>query len=136
MTRNRLYLLLCVALICAYCWVGWYILYQDTAPTSFTPCLFKNATGLPCPSCGTTRSVAEIAKGNFIKAATINPLGFIVAAFMAVAPFWIIFDVAANKSTLHTSYQSFETALKKCWLALLLVSLVVLNWIWNIYKEL
>lgn len=136
MTRNKLYLVLTLALVAGYCWAIWAILLQDIQHSTFTPCLFKNVTSLPCPACGTTRSVSEIVKGNITKATIINPLGLIVAAFMVIAPFWIIFDVATKKDSLHKSYLKFETALKIRWVAITLITLIALNWAWNIYKEL
>jgi uncharacterized membrane protein YfcA len=41
-------------------------------------CLFRNLTGLPCPFCGTTRSVGSILQGNLDAALAFNPLGFFV----------------------------------------------------------
>jgi len=136
MTRNKLYLILTLALVAGYCWAAWAILQQDIEHTTFTPCLFKNVTSLPCPACGTTRSVSEIVKGNFIKATIINPLGLIVAAFMAIAPFWIIFDVTTKRDTLFNGFLTLETTLKIRWVAITLISLIAINWVWNIYKGL
>ncbi|MBM3720118.1 MAG: DUF2752 domain-containing protein [Actinobacteria bacterium] len=52
-------------------------------------CIFRNLTGLPCPFCGSTRSVGQILQGDFIEALAFNPIGFLVAALiviMTVAP--------------------------------------------------
>jgi hypothetical protein len=136
MTRNKLYLILSIALFAGYFWAAWAIFRVDVEHSTFTPCVIKQATGIPCPSCGTTRSVSEIIRGNFIKAVFINPLGFIIAAFMILIPFWIIFDVATKKDSLYRSYIKFEGTLKIRWVAILLITLIILNWIWNIYKGL
>jgi NhaP-type Na+/H+ or K+/H+ antiporter len=45
-------------------------------------CMFRNVTGLPCPLCGTTRSVGNILIGNFNVALQINPLGYFSLAFL------------------------------------------------------
>jgi len=56
---------------------------------SFAPgCVFKAATGFPCPTCGATRSVVHIAHGDIGKAFSLNPLVtaiviLVVAYFMA-----------------------------------------------------
>ncbi|MBM3743809.1 MAG: DUF2752 domain-containing protein [Actinobacteria bacterium] len=52
-------------------------------------CLFRNSTGLPCPFCGTTRSIGSILQGDFGSAVELNPLGFLViagAVFMFLTP--------------------------------------------------
>lgn len=52
-------------------------------------CIFRNLTGLPCPFCGSTRSVGQILQGDFSEALAFNPIGFLVAALiviMTVAP--------------------------------------------------
>jgi len=134
MTRNRLYLLLGAALCGGYAWLAW----QLTRPMhyAFTPCIFKHATGIACPSCGTTRSLEHIVQGHMGQAALTNPIGYIVAAIMLVAPFWLLYDVAFKKNTLYHNYKQTEATLKKPHIALPLIGLVLLNWAWNIYKGL
>jgi hypothetical protein len=42
---------------------------------SFTPdCVFKGLTGIPCPTCGSTRSVVHLAHGDILSALAMNPL--------------------------------------------------------------
>jgi hypothetical protein len=46
------------------------------------PCVFKGLTGIPCPTCGTTRSLVYLSQGDITTAFTMNPLtalGFIAA---------------------------------------------------------
>lgn len=47
-------------------------------------CLFRNLTGLPCPFCGTTRSIGSILQGKFETALALNPLGFLVIALAII----------------------------------------------------
>jgi hypothetical protein len=49
--------------------------------TGPTLCMFRNVTGLPCPFCGTTRSIGHILIGNFESALRLNPLGYISLMF-------------------------------------------------------
>jgi len=136
MRRNRLYLILCVVLAASYGWASWSLTHTQDRYDNFTPCVFKYVTGIPCPSCGITRSVVNIARGNFINAVLINPLGFIAAAIMIVFPLWLLYDVTLKKDTLYKHYNKFENFLKVKWVAIPLVILVLVNWGWNIYKDL
>jgi len=104
--------------------------------STFTPCVFKNATGIACPSCGATRSVLLLAHGNFASAFMLNPFGFIIATIMVIGPFWMLYDFVFKKDTLHLAFQKFEQAVKTKWVAAILILLVVANWIWNINKGL
>jgi hypothetical protein len=51
-------------------------------------CSFKAATGLPCMTCGGTRTLALFARGDLAGALAMNPLvavGFFVLVFWALA---------------------------------------------------
>lgn len=135
MTRNRLYLLLAIGILAGYGWVSWF-LYRGIPDHGFTPCIFKNATGIACPSCGSTRSVLLLSHGKFTDALLLNPLGVIMAAIMLIAPFWLLYDVAAKKDTLYTSYKKFENIVRIKWVAITLIILILINWVWNIQKGL
>ena len=37
-------------------------------------CLFRAATGIPCPSCGTTRALVHLAHGDLAGSLILNPL--------------------------------------------------------------
>jgi Protein of unknown function (DUF2752) len=41
-------------------------------------CPFRLVTSLPCPFCGTTRSVGRILTGDFLEALYLNPLGYVL----------------------------------------------------------
>ena len=135
MTRNRLYFILFLALLAGYSYVLWEInmkvLYHP-----FTPCIFKNITGMACPSCGVTRSILLFTSGNLTSAVLMNPLGLIVAAAMLIIPFWLLYDVAFKKDTLYFAYKKTEHALRIKWVAISLIILMLMNWAWNIHKGL
>src|SRR5690606_2597037 len=99
-------------------------------------CLIKHFTHIPCPSCGSTRSVISLTKGNIVEALTINPFGLIVASIMFIAPFWIALDIATQRNTLFNFYLKVEAFLKQRKYAIPLILLVIANWIWNISKGL
>lgn len=135
MTRNRLYLILGLGILAGYGWVLWF-LYRGIPDNNFTPCIFKNVTGIACPSCGSTRSVLLLSHGNFTDALLLNPLGVFMAAIMLIAPFWLLYDVTLKKDTLYTSYKKFEKIVQIKWVAITLIILILINWAWNIQKGL
>jgi hypothetical protein len=97
-------------------------------------CLIKNVTGFPCPSCGTTRAVELLLQGKVRESLVANPFGILVTLIMVLVPFWILFDLIFKKETFYIYYKKIEETLKIKWLAAVLIALVILNWIWNIYK--
>jgi uncharacterized protein DUF2752 len=133
MPRNKLYTLLFTA--CLLGSVYLYLSLQNFENRSLNVCIIKNVTGIPCPSCGTTRAVQLLLAGEFVASVAANPFGILVAIIMAIVPFWILFDVIFKKETLLTAYRKIEETVRIKWLAALLIVLVLLNWIWNIYKD-
>lgn len=135
MSKNKLYSIILIA-----CFFGaLYLLYQiyySTSADTFSVCLIKNVTGYPCPSCGTTRSVVLLSRGEIISSVLQNPFGIIVSLCMVVLPFWIALDILKKKSTFYQFYLKTETIIRKPKVALVLILLVILNWIWNLYKHL
>jgi len=47
-------------------------------------CLFKEWTGIPCPTCGATRMIAALLSGDVLGAAALNPMLFVALAGLAV----------------------------------------------------
>ena len=47
-------------------------------------CMFRTLTGLPCPFCGTTRSIGHILIGDFENALRLNPLGYVSLLFFVM----------------------------------------------------
>ncbi len=99
-------------------------------------CIIKNVTGYPCPSCGTTRAVTLLLQGKLIDSLLLNPFGIIVAVIMTVFPFWVLTDIVLKKETFFKAYKKAEATIRKPWIAIVLILLVLLNWIWNLYKNL
>lgn len=131
-SKNQLYLLLLIACFLGYLWLGFHIFNEEGE--GLVVCPIKRVTSLPCPSCGVTRSVIQLFQGNFYKAMMINPLGYIVALVLLVAPFWILLDVLYRRSSLFQVYRHAERVLIQRRYAILLGMLILLNWIWNILK--
>jgi hypothetical protein len=115
---------------------GYIWLYFGLSNTNnkFEVCLIKRFTNIPCPSCGSTRSVISLTKGNFIEAININPIGILVAIIMIITPIWIIVDIITKRKHLFDFYQKIETLLKTPKYSVILILLVIINWTWNILK--
>ena len=134
LNRNKLYSLLLIACLVGYIWLYFSITKNSTLDRSTEVCLIKQVTNMPCPSCGSTRSIISLFSGDFIGALNLNPIGYLVAFIMLVAPFWIIIDTVMRSNSLFNLYQKTETYLKKPKIAIPLILLVIINWIWNITK--
>jgi hypothetical protein len=134
MTRNKLYSFLLIA-----CFAGYgYLFYKldNLQHETYRICIIKNVTGYPCPSCGTTRAVSLLLKGKLTESIALNPFGILLAIVMLFFPVWILTDRILKKDTLLNTYKKTESFIRKPWIAIILILLVILNWIWNIYKQL
>lgn len=91
---------------------------------------------MPCPSCGSTRSALHLMHGEAVAAMQTNPLGIVVATLLIVAPLWILFDVLFKKKSAYLFYRKAEQFLQRRIVYVPLAMLMLMNWIWNIAKEL
>jgi hypothetical protein len=134
LNKRNLYTILITGCIAGYIW----LYYGMTFPPDHVVdvCLFKRIADIPCPSCGATRSVVSLIHGDLIKALYINPLGLVVAGVMLLTPFWLLADLVTKRESLLNVFRHTERLLKKPGVAIPLVLLLVINWIWNIAKEL
>lgn len=133
--RNRLYSILGITCLPGYIWLYYNLYLQNTKSSSESFCMIKRITNIPCPSCGSTRSVSSLLHGDFAGAIYWNPLGLVVLAIMIVLPIWLAVDLILKKDSLLQSYKSTEKTLRKKTVAIPLIILVIINWIWNIYKN-
>lgn len=117
-------------------WLGWNMAHHTLNNTSarVDVCLFHRVTGLPCPSCGTTRSMMYLANMQAGDAIRTNPIGLLLALAIIILPVWVLYDLLQRKNSFYRSYDSFERLLRKRWVALTFIVLIAANWAWNIYK--
>ncbi|MGQ9495106.1 MAG: DUF2752 domain-containing protein [Thermoanaerobaculaceae bacterium] len=92
------------------------------------PCPFRELTGLPCPTCGTTRAALALGQGNLGQAISINPLA--VATLLGAAGFsgWLAFRCAMGRPVpLWLRSLQFAWPL---WLRGAVWLLLAGNWLW------
>ena len=133
--KKRVYTTLVLLSLAGYGWVGWNIIEGSAHPAVPTVCLFKEVTGLACPSCGTTRSLLLLFHGNISAAFMANPFGLLLALALVIVPLWIAADIARKKESFYRLYVWMENLfIHSRWVTVFAVMIVVLNWIWNIAK--
>ena len=137
MTRKRLYILVIGLSLLGYAWLGWNAVNYSTSAAVPTVCLFKEVTHLPCPSCGATRALMVLMKGDVGGSLLINPFGFLLALGLAIVPLWVGVDLMRKNESFFRTYFAAESLIAgKSWIAALAVVAVALNWAWNIAKGL
>ena len=134
--RNKLYAIVMIACLAGYAWCFYNLMMFQQGKNAVDICMMKLITKIPCPSCGSTRSVLYLMHGDFSQALYINPFGIIIAMIMTVAPVWILIDIILKKSTFRIFFSQIESLLVKPGIAIPLILIVLLNWIWNITKHL
>lgn len=134
LNRNKLYSIIFIACLVGYIWI-FINIYLKIPKKGFEICFIKNITTIPCPACGSTRSVISILKGNFVEAIMINPLGYLTIIIMLLSPLWLVADILFKKKTYFEFYNKIENYLKNPKFAISLLILLIINWIWNITKK-
>lgn len=133
---NRIYVLFILLCTAGYIWLFYSLNHPVSDDTSLHACWIKQATGIPCPSCGSTRSAMALMNGEFFSAISINPIGIILLAGLLLLPFWMLFDKLSGKQSLPDFYLKAERTLRQPKIAIPLIILVLMNWAWNIAKGL
>lgn len=131
---RRLYTIVLLAGAGGFAWLGYSLLSHK--PLGGGVCLIKQVTGVPCPSCGTTRAIDALLEGHFMESVLLNPFGLLVFVVMALFPLWVLVDLLSGKMSFFYFYNRVEKLLQRKYIAIPLVVLVLLNWIWNIFKGL
>jgi Protein of unknown function (DUF2752) len=99
------------------------LLHLDRLP--FSVCFLKAATGIPCPTCGSTRAFAHLATLDFAGAFAMNPLAALGAVLIAA---WGLAELALlpRKSALVLDV---SPALAP-WLRRGVIAILLVNWAW------
>lgn len=99
---------------------------------NFTFCPFKAVTGYPCPGCGGIRTFNLLLQGDIAGALTTNPLSVLFLISILVSFVWLAIDIIKDSDSYTALIK--RPAPKPALLISLLI--LLLNWIWNIYKGL
>jgi len=93
--------------------------------TMLPSCAFKAFTGIPCPTCGTTRMLTHLAHGDLAGAIGLNPA---VALAIIAACLLFVYDTAAlfSGSRVACSFSDRESV----WMRLGAVAAFLVNWLY------
>jgi hypothetical protein len=109
--------------------VGILVLWLKPIPESSTLCIFKTATGIACPSCGTGHGIESLLNGHFREAWNYNPFSYIVAAGTILLISMLISDLIFGRNYLAPLLKKMQMQLSIrnpfTWLC---ITLVLVNW--------
>ena len=136
LSRKRFYVSFSLACAAGYVWL---FLTRRLKPeevgTSYDVCLIHHFAHIPCPACGSTRSVLALMNGDLAGGLYWNPIGLLIFSALIISPLWIACDLLLKKDTLLRSFYLFEDTLRRRWVAVPAIALILANWIWNIWKN-
>ena len=94
-------------------------------------CVFKNCTGLPCPTCGSSRAIVHLAHGDILSSIAMNPLTALCLA-AAVSYFLfslttLVFDTRRMSLKLEENEKSVVRAGE--------VLLILVNWAYLVFTS-
>ena len=134
MTRKKLYPLVVTASLAGLGWLTANLFIPSLGSADTHICLFRLVTGIPCPACGSTTSMLSFLHGDLAGVIRWNPMGLLLLAAMILFPLWILYDRLYGKDSFLGFYLGFESILKKKWVMLPAILLVLANWAWSLYK--
>ena len=121
--------------------VGW-LAYKLLAPTDWQlgawQCPFKTVTGIACPGCGTTRGFYAIIMHHDVSEAIVryNAFSVIELPLMVLVAIMFVIDIALQQHWLYDFCLKVDAALKRKWVIIPTILLIIANWGWNIWKGL
>ena len=111
----------------------WLVLDGMTDGT-WTPCLFKLLTGIPCPACGSTRAVLALLRGEDVLA--YNPLGILTFGAALLTLVMLSRDLVTGSDTLFRGWRRAEQFVSQPLIAAACIAVLATNWMWTIARGL
>lgn len=90
-------------------------------------CPFLSVTGLPCVTCGATRSAIAFLHGDFLTALRWNPLAFVALCGLVAFDLYALAVIAGRTARLRVVNW---TVTEKNAVRIVVISLLALNWIY------
>lgn len=131
MSEKKVYFLLSGIALLGYIYIV--VALSGAVNDQVSLCMFHNLTGIPCPSCGTTRGMMQLVHGQFTEALRMNALCYVQAFFLLILPVLLVIDLIGNKRTLLYAYNRAIQIINRPWIAFILGVLLLVNWIYLIY---
>jgi hypothetical protein len=93
-------------------------------------CLLREWTGVPCPTCGTTRLIEALLAGDLLGALAWNPLVFLILTAVAV---WAVLSAAsfAFRQTWRVALSPRERTSAR----ILAIAALVGGWAWVLWRN-
>ena len=104
-------------------------------PGVWRGCLFKMLLHVPCPSCGSTRAVMAVFRGDVAGALCLNPLGLLLAAGLVALPVWLLADLCRRRATLYRLFLRTDALLHRRRVFAVFVCAVLANWAWVLFHQ-
>jgi len=94
---------------------------------SFAPsCVFKGLTGVPCPTCGSTRSIVHLSHGDLAASLLMNPLMSMTLIAALVVFAYSLITLITDVPRIWVSFSEQE----KNMIRALSVLLILANWLY------
>lgn len=133
--KKRIYLALSLGSVLGWSWLIFnQFIFQNYPASQLHACFIKQTTGLPCPSCGSTRSVVSLLNGHVQEAVLYNPLGIVLVILLLTIPTWLLLDQLRKTDSLYRFYKTFLNLFSSKIGIATAILLILSNWIWNFMK--
>jgi len=90
-------------------------------------CLFHDLTGLPCITCGATRSAIQLFHGHFIAAWRWNPAVFVALCALSIFSAYAFVALVWRAPRVRIE---FQTTAERKYARILVIAALALNWVY------